>query len=505
MDAETAYIFRHALLSSAAYDLQLPGERARLHLLALQILEQTPAGRTDAAALELARHAQQAQAQRRTINLVELKQLAEKECGYLARATRHAMANFDFATALQAAARLAVHPAGTPLQQASGWMTQGEVERQYGRMARARAMFEKAAGLTGQPGLEKEHARALRGIAISLRRTPESATGVELMRRALDLLSRAGDEQAVAVFRIDLSVLEGDRGDNPGALELLQDATRVQRELGNPDLLAVALLTLADALIRAGKLEEADHAIEEADALNRQTGHPMRRAGLALSRASLRRAQGRRAAAAREAERSLELRRQLGDESGQVAVLALLAVLAGEDGDHQRATRLSYQLMALCEETGDQFWHAVARMNLGVWLEQAGRLEESEQCSRSAAQDLTRLGDLRSAAIATGNLASALKSQGRLDDALEAYRRAVAALERMGVAVSLGLHLGGMAEALARKGDPGLRPEAEQCYARSCRLLSEAGATSQLADILRRWSGATGAVQTGGESEKPEV
>ena len=41
MDAETAYLFRHALLRDAAYQLQLPGERARLHALALASIEQT--------------------------------------------------------------------------------------------------------------------------------------------------------------------------------------------------------------------------------------------------------------------------------------------------------------------------------------------------------------------------------------------------------------------------------------------------------------------------------
>ena len=33
--AESAYLFRHALLREAAYQLQLPTDRARLHALAL--------------------------------------------------------------------------------------------------------------------------------------------------------------------------------------------------------------------------------------------------------------------------------------------------------------------------------------------------------------------------------------------------------------------------------------------------------------------------------------
>lgn len=37
--AETAYLFRHALLRDAAYELQMPGARATLHGLAFSLME----------------------------------------------------------------------------------------------------------------------------------------------------------------------------------------------------------------------------------------------------------------------------------------------------------------------------------------------------------------------------------------------------------------------------------------------------------------------------------
>ena len=42
MFAETAYLFRHAVVRDAAYGLQPPSERALLHGLALDILEALP-------------------------------------------------------------------------------------------------------------------------------------------------------------------------------------------------------------------------------------------------------------------------------------------------------------------------------------------------------------------------------------------------------------------------------------------------------------------------------
>ncbi|KAF0246286.1 MAG: hypothetical protein FD180_774, partial [Planctomycetota bacterium] len=43
--AETAYLFRHALMRDAAYQLQLPGDRARLHGLAFALIEGFCGGR----------------------------------------------------------------------------------------------------------------------------------------------------------------------------------------------------------------------------------------------------------------------------------------------------------------------------------------------------------------------------------------------------------------------------------------------------------------------------
>jgi len=81
MNAELAYLFRHALLRDAAYQLQLPGGRTRLHGLAFEAIEAMAGGRpaelsplgeaapapfrehaTDAFAEDLARHAHIAQA-----------------------------------------------------------------------------------------------------------------------------------------------------------------------------------------------------------------------------------------------------------------------------------------------------------------------------------------------------------------------------------------------------------------------------------------------------------
>ena len=45
LHAETIYLFRHALLRDAAYQLQMPGDRARLHRIAFELIETLAGGR----------------------------------------------------------------------------------------------------------------------------------------------------------------------------------------------------------------------------------------------------------------------------------------------------------------------------------------------------------------------------------------------------------------------------------------------------------------------------
>jgi hypothetical protein len=106
VNAESAYVFGHALLRKAAYQLQLPSGRARLHAMALESIEQTCGGRppelppldattgsfasshaSDAFALELAEHAR--------LCSFESRQAEALRLAYLRRAAEYAARAFQ--------------------------------------------------------------------------------------------------------------------------------------------------------------------------------------------------------------------------------------------------------------------------------------------------------------------------------------------------------------------------------------------------------------------------
>src|SRR5690606_3480156 len=117
MHAELAYLFRHALMRDAAYDLQLPGDRAKLHELAFELIEQAFGGRapepaplesldeprhtphpTDVVAIEHADHARQA---------IDARHLHAPLRLYLHRAAEHAQRSYNNRAAVQCWLQLA--------------------------------------------------------------------------------------------------------------------------------------------------------------------------------------------------------------------------------------------------------------------------------------------------------------------------------------------------------------------------------------------------------------
>ena len=101
VSAEQAYLFRHAVVRDAAYDLQLPSERAQLHGLALDVLESLPGVNQPSAGLELAHHARWAREGAR-----DAERYAEAERRHLRAGGDFARFNYDYVAALDAFQRL---------------------------------------------------------------------------------------------------------------------------------------------------------------------------------------------------------------------------------------------------------------------------------------------------------------------------------------------------------------------------------------------------------------
>ena len=183
MDAELTYLFRHAVLRDAAYDLQLPGDRAKLHELAFHLIEQAFGGRPpappplgaeaesddsahpcDAIALELADHAKLAAGEDNASEWTALLKL------YLYRGANYAGRR---------------HQSGVTV---SAWLQFAELV------------------------VGPQRGEALRRAGAELHRLGESSRAEDLILQALDLQEGAGDTLLGTLATLSLAELYSETG-----------------------------------------------------------------------------------------------------------------------------------------------------------------------------------------------------------------------------------------------------------------------------------------------------
>ncbi|MEZ5993132.1 MAG: tetratricopeptide repeat protein [Planctomycetota bacterium] len=270
MFAETAYLFRHGLLRDAAYELQPPNERGRLHQLALQIMESLfSAADLEPLSIELAEHARLSAVSASDATLRE--SLLDKEAGYLEIGVELLRRTWQVTEELNVREQLANHPQIDPatqrkhIRQAIGRASQqGDLQR-WLRLAeefleRSRAVDDAA-----------DETRALLALADARRHAGQDWTsGVAL----LTLQERAdGLELEDRLTALRLRQIEAARNSNPDAeRRMLEQALQIARG-GKLDHWEASLTgDLAHRFLADGKPEEAIEMAAQAVRIAERSG-----------------------------------------------------------------------------------------------------------------------------------------------------------------------------------------------------------------------------------------
>lgn len=388
MFAETAYLFRHALLRDAAYDLHVPSEKKRLHGAALEILEQVLAApprqraRTadgepaytphavDAFAAELAQHARAAG-------------FHDALYCYLLRAAHHADAGFRPAEVVRHCEELAqcAEPVLRPaiLRRAADAALLAE-QPEHGLQLATRGANE-AEALADVVA----HARLISTQASLHRNRMRVKEAEECYLRALAMHARSGDETGEGLVRGNYASLLFETGRRNEALQQAEQALAIDRRVGNRRSEGVVLVTLSGIQLETRQPQQAEENARAAVEIMRQTGN---RRWEGMAQANL-------------ANCYLETNRL--DEAEQAYEAAL----------------------AIHRETGNLRMEGIALGNLAFVYQDRGRLEVAEQTLLRALAIHREVGNLRSEGFVLGTLADLYATTNRHPLALQAYAAAM--------------------------------------------------------------------------------
>lgn len=403
MHAELAYVFRHALLRAAAYELQLPEDRARLHALALHALELALADAPDAlnaAARELADHA--------ALGTATEPALAAREVHWLLRAARHAQAGYRHDAEAECLQRLVSHAAATPARQREALEDLANCRSRAGRPLQALAHFEGLLAIgrrDGDPGVELA---ALNGMGQALRQ-----------------LGRLAESGTV----------------------LLQAVERA-RATGRIDRLAVAAGMLGVLREYEGRTDEAARWYEQSLAAARAAGD-RKSEELALgNHANLHLVLRRHDQAMQIYQQALQIAVERGDLRTQAIWTGNIALVHGRLLRHELAEQMIAQCLELARRSGDRRTEAAMLINLSSHLLESRRWQECRAGAQAALEAGRELQNPAFECGALGILGRVEFDQGRADaaepllaQALEAARRARNPRE---IGKAMGYHAGAL-------------------------------------------------------------
>ncbi|MCC6739322.1 MAG: tetratricopeptide repeat protein [Planctomycetia bacterium] len=428
--AEVAYAFRHAMAREAVYQLQLPGDRERLHGLALEAIERGFGGRpaaegghaSDAVAEELAAHAAGA-------GQDGVRRL------YLARAARHAAAMYRD----EAAERL--------------WRAHAELCEGVQR-ADSTAEAATAAAHAGRP-----------------------RAAVELWEDAIALFRAGGvrHREAGAVTQLGFVLLE--LGDVEGARRRFDEALALQRADGDR-LAATASQNGQAVLLRmTGRVREAEAILREVLATHGELGDRENEAKALANLSGLLQESGRTDQAVEAATKALDAFVERGDRRSAGIAWGNLAVMHSTADRRTDAERAFEAALAIHRETGNRRSEATTLMNFGAHLMNTDRPAESERLLVAAIALHREVDNGRMLGAALGNLGSLLLERGERARGLAAVEEALATHRRFQNRRSEGIVLCERAVFHVREGR---LDEARADWRRGTDLLREVGDSGSL-------------------------
>lgn len=374
--AEIAYVFRHALLREAAYQLQMPADRARLHGVALDLLEELVAGeQAGAYAGEMADHARAAAEG----SGADRAGLGARECRHLRAAAEFAAARFRHDDGARLWMRLAGH-ASTPDEKRSGCVrSAGSALRNAGRLDDATGRFREAIDLAVRWGGTPEELAA-RGSLFFVDLLVGRLDGVEGgIRASIDRAHAAGLAGEVRYFRDLLGCHLKDTGRPDEAEREFRRALADLRAAGGGAVGEEAKLLhqLASAALLFKRVEEAEALYTEALELWRRSGN-RQSYGAELAHVGWANFEQKKIdLAALQLEEALAIARETGDRMNEGYVEGSLGAVWLMRGDLGRADRCFAASTAMLRETGDRRLLGVMLRDWSEVRVKEGRLEEA--------------------------------------------------------------------------------------------------------------------------------
>lgn len=410
---EIRYLFRHALLREAAYDMQLRSRRQALHALALEAIESVYAGRIDQQAIELAYHAEQAG-------------IVDKACHYLRLAGKTAQEAYQNSVAIDCYNRaIALTPEKNLIERFELLLALEEMYELLGKQDERRLALNSLEAIAQELGEPGKQARVSLRQADYANDTGEFTKAIGFAEQVINLALPIDDMETVVNARTMLSFSllrlgkfeEAVRQAKAG-LELAHENQDLKNEASLLNHLGLITIEQRHLQLAQSYFEQSLEIAQQFRNLRAQAA-PLNNMGLVAGYL------GDHIAAQQYYEKALILARKFGYRTGESLVLGNLGWVAGNMGEYEQARAYAEQNLRIAREIGDPMSEAYSMINLCSYSCALGDYESANNYGEQGL-DLTRkIGERSGEAWSLTYLAHSRLAMGQIGEAQEAYQAAL--------------------------------------------------------------------------------
>lgn len=399
------YLFRHALLRDAAYEMQLKAKRRELHRLAASALEYLHIADNTAGIGWKNEYSSQIAYHYEAACRLGLEEVRPQACKYLEEAAQQAAARFENAVSLdwfgralalipgdaledrlrlllareaiyhrlgrrdeQRADLLAlqeiVHVRQNPAEKAELALRQARLANVRGDFSQAEAQAQAAVAFSQTVGLVDMEASAQLEWGNLFVMQSDFSNALGHLRDGLRLADVAGRKDLQAAKLRQLGVIANSRSEYAEAISYHERVLEIYQEIGDRPGEAMAFLNLGDIAVDQGNSALALQNYKHSLAICQETG--LRRGqGMALLNLSIIAIQDEDLVVARQySEQALSILREIDDRVNVTTIIGNLGLIAMLLGDFTSARVYCQQSLDTSRELGDRQIEAIAHYNL---------------------------------------------------------------------------------------------------------------------------------------------
>lgn len=416
-------------MRDAAYQLQMPADRARLHALALDLLEQfygSELGHRSDLAEELALHARWAQQGAGA----ELASLMARELRHLKSAARLASAQFRNADAVRLNAAVAEHGSCPQSDKAEALARAASALQLGGNHELSREMLERAEALATQSGSLSVLAGVLTKRAENARMSGAADAAMRFAGRARQAALASGDSEALGQACSSLAAVFQVTGRPAMAVQHYEQSIDAFRRCDRRQLVAIASGNLASCLQDLGETQKAEAAYRAAIDEGRRLGNPVIEGAFLGSYGSALSEVGRFEEAEASLRRALVLMKEAGISRFEGNFLLMLGNTLLSAGRSEEAEATLLQAKSVLESHDEWPEIAVVLENLSTLCAETGRASQAASYGQGALQLHRQCGNTAGEARMLAEIGRQAHNSGDFGRAVECFNQALPMLEK---------------------------------------------------------------------------